>query len=269
MKEVAEVQFREAGKIYYFDPAGLDLRLREAVVVETERGVDMGYIIRETHPIDESKVVEPLRKILRKATAEDWQRIAEVRKKEQEAFPIALREINRLGLPMKLVAVQSTLDGSKITFYFVAEKRVDFRELVKQLAGIFKTRIELRQIGVRDEAKLLKSYGCCGRPLCCATFLRDFVPVSIRMAKEQNLSLNPEKISGLCGRLMCCLIFEFENYSRKSAAEEGPRETSSIEEAGKEISAEEKVDKEEKEDKKVSREGEGEPSPSEDVSGAK
>lgn len=235
MKNIVEVQFRPAGKIYYFDPNGLDLHLRELVVLETERGEDIGDVIRETHPIEESEIIEPLRKILRKATGEDLQRMAAVREKEREAFPIAVREINQLNLPMKLVSVQSTLDGSKITFYFIAEKRIDFRELVKHLAVVFKTRIELRQIGVRDATKLLSGYGPCGRPLCCSAFLRDFVPVSIRMAKDQKLSLNPEKISGLCGRLMCCLIYEFESYTQNSAREKSGQENSTVESEGQKV----------------------------------
>lgn len=212
MVKVVGVRFKHAGKIYYFDPVDIVLTAGDAVVVETVRGVEYGEVVVAPKEIEADDVVQPLKQVLRKATEEDVQKREENTAKEKTAFNIGLEKIERHGLPMKLVDVEYTFDGSKITFYFTADGRVDFRELVKDLASVFRTRIELRQIGVRDQAKMLGGLGPCGRFLCCATFLGDFEPVSIRMAKEQNLSLNPSKISGICGRLMCCLKFETELY---------------------------------------------------------
>ncbi|HHU32369.1 MAG: PSP1 domain-containing protein [Zhaonellaceae bacterium] len=221
--KVVGVRFKKAGKIYYFDPAELEIKLHDKVIVETARGLEYGEVVVAPKWVDEEDVVSPLKNVVRLATEEDSVQVEENQKKEQEAFQICLNKIAEHQLPMKLVDVEYTFDVSKIIFYFTAEGRVDFRELVKDLAAIFKTRIELRQIGVRDEAKMLGGLGSCGRVLCCASFLGDFEPVSIRMAKEQNLSLNPSKISGICGRLMCCLKYENDNYEelRKNAIEVG------------------------------------------------
>jgi len=207
---VVGVRFKRAGKIYYFDPLEIDLRKGDHVIVETARGLEYGEVVTPIREVPPEDVVAPLKTVIRKATPEDALQLAENKRKEKEAFGIAVERIAAHGLEMKLVDVEHTFDGSKIIFYFTADGRVDFRELVKDLASIFRTRIELRQIGVRDEAKMLGGLGTCGRPLCCSTFLGDFAPVSIKMAKEQNLSLNPGKISGLCGRLMCCLRYESE-----------------------------------------------------------
>ncbi|WXJ80722.1 hypothetical protein MHLNE_00480 [Moorella humiferrea] len=209
---VIGVRFKKAGKIYYFDPGNLELKKGDAVIVETARGLEFGEVVIPPRQVDEKQIVQPLRPVIRRATAADIEQVRINQEKEKEAFAICRQKIAEHGLPMKLIDVEFTFDVSKIVFYFTAEGRVDFRELVKSLAAIFRTRIELRQIGVRDEAKLLGGLGCCGRPVCCATFLGEFDPVSIRMAKEQNLSLNPSKISGLCGRLMCCLRYENEVY---------------------------------------------------------
>ena len=216
---VVGVRFKKAGKIYYFDPNELDLKPMDHVIVETVRGIEYGEVIVAPKEVPEDDIVSPLKKVIRKATQEDEQKVMENKQKEEEAFDICLREIEKHNLPMKLIDVEYTFDNNKVIFYFTAEGRVDFRELVKDLAAVFRTRIELRQIGVRDEAKMIGGLGCCGRRLCCCTFLGDFEPVSIRMAKEQNLSLNPAKISGVCGRLMCCLNFEQDFYgevTRKS-----------------------------------------------------
>jgi len=214
MAIVVGVRFKEAGKVYNFDPIGLDFELGEKVVVETARGIECGEVAAEPTDVPESEIVKPLKKIIRKATKEDIARLEENQKKEAEAFVICEKKIEKHGLGMKLVDVEYTLDGSKILFYFTADGRVDFRELVKDLAGVFHTRIELRQIGVRDEAKMLGGLGICGRPFCCSTYIDDLqsVSISIKMAKEQGLSLNPTKISGTCGRLMCCLKYEQESY---------------------------------------------------------
>lgn len=214
MVTVIGVRFKKAGKIYYFDPAELKVKTGNQVIVETSRGIEFGDVVVGPKEVAEDEVVLPLKKVLRIATEEDKVVVQENKKKEQEAFEICLRKIKEHGLPMKLIDVEYTFDVSKIIFYFTAEGRVDFRELVKDLAAVFRTRIELRQIGVRDEAKMLGGLGTCGRGLCCATFLGDFDPVSIRMAKDQNLSLNPSKISGICGRLMCCLKYENEAYEK-------------------------------------------------------
>ena len=214
MAIVVGVRFKEAGKVYNFDPTGLDFELGEKVVVETARGIECGEVAAEPADVPENEIVKPLKKIIRKATKEDIAKLEENKKKEAEALVICEKKIEKHGLGMKLVDVEYTLDGSKILFYFTADGRVDFRELVKDLAGVFHTRIELRQIGVRDEAKMLGGLGICGRPFCCSTYIDDLqsVSISIKMAKEQGLSLNPTKISGTCGRLMCCLKYEQESY---------------------------------------------------------
>ena len=212
MTEVIGVRFKKVGKIYYFDPNGEKLFLGEHVIVETARGVECGEIAIPNRMVEDDEVVQPLKQVIRIATAEDKRRIAENAEKEKKAFKLCSEKIEKHKLDMKLVDVEYTFDNNKILFYFTAEGRVDFRELVKDLASVFKTRIELRQIGVRDEAKMLGGLGICGRPFCCASFLGEFQPVSIKMAKEQCLSLNPTKISGTCGRLMCCLKYEQEAY---------------------------------------------------------
>lgn len=213
MAEVIGVRFKNVGKVYYFDPAGNILKKGDQVIVETARGVECGEIAMENRQISEEELVQPLRKLIRVATEEDLKKVEENKKKEKTAFSICLKKIAAHKLEMKLVDVEYTFDNSKILFYFTADGRVDFRELVKDLASVFRTRIELRQIGVRDEAKMLGGLGICGKPFCCSTFLSGFQPVSIKMAKEQGLSLNPVKISGICGRLMCCLKYEQETYA--------------------------------------------------------
>ena len=213
MAEVIGVRFKNVGKVYYFDPAGSVLKKGDRVIVETARGVECGEVAMENRQISDESIVQPLRPLIRTATEEDLQKVQENRKKEKSAFAICLKKIVAHKLEMKLVDVEYTFDNSKILFYFTADGRVDFRELVKDLASVFRTRIELRQIGVRDEAKMLGGLGICGKPFCCSTFLGGFQPVSIKMAKEQGLSLNPVKISGICGRLMCCLKYEQEAYS--------------------------------------------------------
>lgn len=212
MVEIIGVRFNSAGKIYYFDPNGRQYSIGTNVLVETSRGIEMGHVVISNKEIDESEIVAPLKPIIRAARDTDFKKIEENKEKEKEAFKIASEKIREHNIDMKLVDVEYTFDCSKILFYFTADGRVDFRELVKSLAGIFHTRIELRQIGVRDEARQIGSYGICGRNLCCGTFLDDFRPVSIKMAKEQGLSLNPTKISGVCGRLMCCLQYEQNAY---------------------------------------------------------
>lgn len=212
MSKVIGVRFRQAGKVYFFAPGDFQIRRGNHVIVETARGVEYGMVVFAPREMPEETIVQPLKDIIRVATPEDDKREADNRKNEREAYRIAQDKIRKHNLDMKLVKVEYTFDNNKILFYFTADGRVDFRELVKDLASIFKTRIELRQIGVRDEAKLLGGIGVCGRPLCCSTYMADFVPVSIKMAKEQNLSLNPMKISGICGRLMCCLKNEEDTY---------------------------------------------------------
>ncbi len=212
MVEIIGVRFNSAGKIYYFNPKGKKLSVGTQILVETARGVELGHVVVANKEVDESEIVQPLKPIIRIATEEDFKRIKENKEKEKEAFIIANEKIREHKIEMKLVDVEYTFDRSKILFYFTADGRIDFRELVKSLASVFHTRIELRQIGVRDEARQLGSYGICGRYLCCGTFLDDFHPVSIKMAKEQGLSLNPTKISGTCGRLMCCLQYEQNAY---------------------------------------------------------
>ena len=212
MTEVVGIRFKRAGKVYYFDPDGLRIKVSECAIVETARGVEFGNVVKGNTLVKDSEVIQPLKKVLRVATPEDVKQEEEDRKKAEEAFNICEEKIIKHSLDMKLVDVEMTFDHNKLIFYFTSDGRVDFRELVKELAAVFRTRIELRQIGVRDEAKMLNGIGICGRSLCCATFLGDFNPVSIKMAKEQNLSLNPTKISGVCGRLMCCLKYEEEVY---------------------------------------------------------
>ena len=210
--EVVGIRFKKAGKVYYFAPGEMKLRLGDAAIVETARGHELGDVACANRMVREKDIVQPLRPVIRIATPEDIRHGEENRKKEDEAFSICLSKIAEHGLDMKLVDVEYTFDNSKLLFYFTSAGRVDFRELVKDLASVFRTRIELRQIGIRDEAKLMGGLGVCGRPLCCASFLSDFVQVSIKMAKEQNLSLNSTKISGSCGRLMCCLRYEHDTY---------------------------------------------------------
>lgn len=212
MAEVIGVRFKNVGKVYYFDPDGNNLKKGDMVIVETSRGVECGEVAMENRQVDDESIVQPLKKLIRIANQEDLKKLAENQIREKSAFEICNKKIAAHKLEMKLVDVEYTFDNSKILFYFTADGRVDFRELVKDLASVFRTRIELRQIGVRDEAKMLGGLGICGRPFCCSTFLGSFQPVSIKMAKEQNLSLNPVKISGTCGRLMCCLKYEQEAY---------------------------------------------------------
>lgn len=212
MIKVVGVRFRKAGKIYYFDPIQFEITLGSHVIVETARGIEFGTVMIAPRELPEDKVIQPLKPVIRIATPEDEQTEAKNREKEQEAFQICLEKIQKHNMEMKLVDAEYTFDNNKLLFYFTADGRIDFRELVKDLASVFRTRIELRQIGVRDETKILGGIGICGRPLCCHTFLSEFAPVSIKMAKEQNLSLNPSKISGVCGRLMCCLKNEEETY---------------------------------------------------------
>ena len=212
MIKVVGIRFQRAGKIYYFDPLDYDLETAMHVIVETARGVEMGTVLIPPKEVDDDKVVQPLKPVIRIATDDDEKVIEKNKEKETEAYVICKEKIAKHGLDMKLVAAEYTFDNNKLLFYFTADGRIDFRELVKDLASVFRTRIELRQIGVRDETKMLGGIGICGRELCCRSYLTDFVPVSIKMAKEQNLSLNPTKISGVCGRLMCCLKNEQETY---------------------------------------------------------
>jgi len=212
MVKVVGVRFKTAGKIYYFDPGELVIDLNKNVIVETARGIEFGLVVVPNREVDESEIVAPLKKVIRLATDEDIAHAAENDRKEKEAYGICLQKIGDHKLDMKLIDVEYTFDNNKVLFYFTADGRVDFRELVKDLAAVFKTRIELRQIGVRDESKMMGGIGICGRVLCCNSFLGEFQPVSIKMAKEQSLSLNPTKISGTCGRLMCCLKYEQEAY---------------------------------------------------------
>ena len=212
MIKVIGVRFRTAGKIYFFDPVDFDIKRGAHVIVETARGIEYGTVVGDPKEIEEDRVVSPLKPVLRVATARDIEQEAANKQKEKDAFKICLEKIKKHNLDMKLIDAEYTFDNNKVLFYFTADGRIDFRELVKDLASVFKTRIELRQIGVRDETKILGGIGICGRPLCCHSHLSEFVPVSIKMAKEQNLSLNPSKISGVCGRLMCCLTNEEETY---------------------------------------------------------
>ena len=212
MVKVIGVRFRAAGKIYFFDPGKLRIQKGDNVIVETARGVEFGTVVGEPKEVEDDKVIQPLKPVLRVATDKDKKQEEENKVKEKKAFEICLEKIRKHELDMKLISAEYTFDGNKVLFYFTADGRIDFRELVKDLAAVFRTRIELRQIGVRDETKIRGGIGVCGRPLCCHTYLSDFAPVSIKMAKEQNLSLNPTKISGVCGRLMCCLTNEQETY---------------------------------------------------------
>ena len=212
MVKVIGVRFRTAGKIYYFDPGKLQIKRNDHVIVETARGIEYGTVVCDPKEVEDDKVIQPLKAVLRVATPKDDEQEASNKQKEREAYKICLDKIRKHDLQMKLIDAEYTFDNNKVLFYFTADGRIDFRELVKDLAAVFKTRIELRQIGVRDETKILGGIGICGRPLCCHTHLSEFAPVSIKMAKEQNLSLNPTKISGVCGRLMCCLKNEEETY---------------------------------------------------------
>ncbi|MGN1317893.1 MAG: stage 0 sporulation family protein [Lachnospirales bacterium] len=220
---VVGIRFKKAGKIYYFDPDNMEMKRGDNVIVETARGVEFGTVEIGNRDVSESEIVSPLKKVTRIATEEDKVKNAENKEKEKSAFSICVEKIKKHNLEMKLIDVEYTFDNNKIIFYFTADGRIDFRELVKDLASVFRTRIELRQIGVRDEAKMVNGIGICGRTLCCATFLGDFHPVSIKMAKDQGLSLNPSKISGVCGRLMCCLKYEQEAYEEllKNLPKEG------------------------------------------------
>ena len=212
MIKVIGVRFRTAGKIYFFSPGGLELKAGDKVIVETARGVEFGSVVTGIKEVPDDQLSQPLKPVIRIATQDDVRREAKNREKEKEAFKICQEKIRKHGLEMKLIDAEYTFDNNKVLFYFTADGRIDFRELVKDLASVFRTRIELRQIGVRDETKIRGGIGICGRPLCCHTYLTEFAPVSIKMAKEQNLSLNPTKISGVCGRLMCCLTNEEETY---------------------------------------------------------
>jgi len=212
MIKVIGVRFRNAGKIYYFDPMSLEVRTGDHVIVETARGVEYGYVVLGCREVEDEKVVQPLKPVIRMATKADDEVEKRNHEKEKEAFKICKEKIRKHGLQMKLIDAEYTFDNNKVLFYFTADGRIDFRELVKGLASVFKTRIELRQVGVRDETKIVGGIGICGRTLCCHSYLSEFIPVSIKMAKEQNLSLNPTKISGVCGRLMCCLKNEEETY---------------------------------------------------------
>ncbi len=220
MYKVVGVRFKKAGKVYYFDPVDIDLEIGCHVIVETARGIEYGEVVTGPKQVSEDEIVSSLKNVIREATSDDRARMDEKQARQEEAYNECLNKIEEHDLPMKLIDAEYTFDDGKLLFYFTSDGRVDFRELVKDLAAIFKTRIELRQIGVRDEAKMIGGLGPCGRGLCCASFLGEFEPVSIKMAKTQNLSLNPAKISGLCGRLMCCLRYEYTEY--KDAEEEFP-----------------------------------------------
>lgn len=212
MIKVVGIRFRNAGKIYYFDPLDIDFSTGDHAIVETARGIEYGTVMIAPREVEDDKVIQPLKPVIRRATPEDDQTVIDNREKEKHAYKVCMEKIAKHELQMKLVQAEYTFDNNKLLFYFTADGRIDFRELVKDLASVFRTRIELRQIGVRDETKMLGGIGICGRELCCCTYLSDFVPVSIKMAKEQNLSLNPTKISGVCGRLMCCLKNEEDTY---------------------------------------------------------
>lgn len=212
MTRVIGVRFRPAGKIYFFAPGKYNIHTGDKVIVETARGVEFGTVVTGRRDVEDDKITQPLKPVIRIATQDDIRKEEKNREKEKEAFGICLEKIRKHGLEMKLIDAEYTFDNNKVLFYFTADGRIDFRELVKDLASVFRTRIELRQIGVRDETKIRGGIGICGRPLCCNTYLSEFAPVSIKMAKEQNLSLNPSKISGVCGRLMCCLTNEEETY---------------------------------------------------------
>ncbi|MBQ7586703.1 MAG: stage 0 sporulation family protein [Lachnospiraceae bacterium] len=225
MTKVIGIRFRTAGKIYYFDPRDVELKRGDHVIVETARGVEYGTVVMPPTDMEDGEITQPLKPVMRKASSEDDEKEKKNREKEKQAFKICKEKIVKHGLEMKLIDAEYTFDNNKVLFYFTADGRVDFRELVKDLASVFKTRIELRQIGVRDETKILGGIGFCGRPLCCHTYLSDFAPVSIKMAKEQNLSLNPSKISGICGRLMCCLKNEEDIYEELNRKMPNPGDT--------------------------------------------
>lgn len=212
MIKVIGVRFRKAGKVYFFDPAGMEIKTGDHVIVETARGIEFGHVVLGNREVEDKKVIQPLKPVIRMATHADEEVERKNKEKEKDAFKICLEKIKKHDLQMKLIDAEYTFDNNKVLFYFTADGRIDFRELVKDLAAVFKTRIELRQIGVRDETKIMGGVGICGRALCCHSYLSEFIPVSIKMAKEQNLSLNPTKISGVCGRLMCCLKNEEETY---------------------------------------------------------
>ncbi len=212
MTEIIGVRFKEAGKVYFFDPHGFKVKDSDCVIVETARGMEFGLVASKNHMVPSTAIVPPLRPVLRIASRDDIDRYTQNKQLEKDAFPICQQKIKEHGLPMKLIETEYTFDNSKLIVYYSAENRVDFRELAKDLASIFRTRIELRQIGTRDEAKMIGGLGICGRPFCCSSFLQDFMQISIKMAKEQNLSLNSSKISGTCGKLMCCLRYEHETY---------------------------------------------------------
>ncbi len=212
MIKVIGVRFRKAGKVYFFDPAGMEIKTGDHVIVETARGIEFGHVVLGNREVEDKKVVQPLKPVIRMATRADEEVEKRIKRRKKEAFKICLRRLRSMIFQMKLIDAEYTFDNNKVLFYFTADGRIDFRELVKDLASVFKTRIELRQVGVRDETKIMGGIGICGRALCCHSYLSEFIPVSIKMAKEQNLSLNPTKISGVCGRLMCCLKNEEETY---------------------------------------------------------
>jgi len=227
MTDVVGVRFKRAGRVYYFDPVGMDLEVNDYIVVETSRGLEVGWVVIAPKQVLASEVTKSLKPVVRKAEPEDIERAHEFESKASEALQECSRLVVKLNLPMKMISAEYNLDGSHLTFYFSADERVDFRELVKELTGILKTRVELRQIGPRDESKLVGGFGRCGHQLCCARFLSEFQPVSIKMAKEQGLALNPMKISGVCGRLLCCLTYESEHYRamKEKLPKEGQRVT--------------------------------------------
>ena len=235
MTKVIGVRFRTAGKIYFFSPGEFEIKQGDHVIVETARGVEYGRVVSAPKEVDDDSVVQPLKSVIRIATEQDEKTVEKNRQKEKEAFKICQEKIRKHGLDMKLIEAEYTFDNNKVLFYFTADGRIDFRELVKDLAAVFRTRIELRQIGVRDETKIRGGIGICGRPLCCATFLGDFEPVSIRMAKDQSLSLNPTKISGICGRLMCCLKYENHMYCKHGCNGCGRRERIEIPKMGSKV----------------------------------
>lgn len=235
MQTVVGIRFKRAGKIYYFDPGSLEVAKDDFAIVETARGLEYGEVVIGPRQVPETELVSPLKPVLRKATVQDQEKVRDNKAKEKEAFRVCEQKITVHKLPMNLVDVEYTFDVNKIIFYFTAEGRIDFRDLVKDLAAVFRTRIELRQIGVRDEAKMMNGIGCCGRSLCCSTFLGDFEPVSIRMAKDQSLSLNPTKISGICGRLMCCLKYENHMYCKHGCNGCGRRERIEIPKMGSKV----------------------------------
>jgi len=222
MAEIVGIRFKKTGRVYYFDPAGIDLEVNDYVVVQTTHGLEMGYVVIAPKQVLVNEITTPLKPVVRKAEPEDIKHAQELEEAEEEALIECGKLIAELNLPMKLLSAEYNLEGSRLTFYFNAEERVDFRELVRELTKRFKVRVELRQVGPRDEAKLVGGFGRCGRPLCCMSFLSEFTPVSIKMAKEQSLPLNPMKISGVCGRLLCCLVYESEQY--RTMKEKLPKE---------------------------------------------